>query len=180
VIRIFFPESFIVEQDRRRLVAQARDSGSDETRSWARYECVAEGGARVEHATPAAGALDQTAAAQHGEVVGDIPGRAREDGREPGGVRGLVERAQDVASRTAITRGQTNADGTRSSPAPPSRSGNSSVPPPLTDCRRSLAGASRAVRRRTQLLDPILDRAPKSRDEAWQVWIRRHDEYESK
>ena len=29
---------------------------------------------------------------------------------------------------------------------------------------------------------PILDRAPKGRDEgdAWQLWIRRHDEYESK
>jgi predicted dithiol-disulfide oxidoreductase (DUF899 family) len=28
---------------------------------------------------------------------------------------------------------------------------------------------------------PILDRAPKGRDEgdAWQVWIRRHDEYDS-
>jgi predicted dithiol-disulfide oxidoreductase (DUF899 family) len=28
---------------------------------------------------------------------------------------------------------------------------------------------------------PILDRAPKGRDEseAWQLWIRRHDEYES-
>jgi predicted dithiol-disulfide oxidoreductase (DUF899 family) len=28
---------------------------------------------------------------------------------------------------------------------------------------------------------PILDRAQKGRDEgeAWQVWIRRHDEYES-
>ena len=29
---------------------------------------------------------------------------------------------------------------------------------------------------------PILDRAPKGRDEgeAWQLWIRRHDEYESR
>jgi predicted dithiol-disulfide oxidoreductase (DUF899 family) len=29
-------------------------------------------------------------------------------------------------------------------------------------------------------LDTILDRAPKGRDEgeAWQLWIRRHDEYE--
>lgn len=29
---------------------------------------------------------------------------------------------------------------------------------------------------------PILDRAPKGRAEgdAWQVWIRRHDEYDSK
>ena len=29
---------------------------------------------------------------------------------------------------------------------------------------------------------PILDHAPKGRDqgEAWQLWIRRHDEYESK
>ena len=28
---------------------------------------------------------------------------------------------------------------------------------------------------------PILDHAPKGRDEgeAWQLWIRRHDEYES-
>ena len=29
---------------------------------------------------------------------------------------------------------------------------------------------------------PILDRPPKGRDEreAWQIWIRRHDDYESK
>src|SRR5262245_58477781 len=63
------------------------------------YEGVTERCARVEDTASTAGTGDETAAAQHGKVVSDGPGRAREACREAGGVRGLVEGAQDMRAR---------------------------------------------------------------------------------
>jgi hypothetical protein len=62
------------------------------------HECVAETRARVEDASPATRPYDQTTPPQYGQVVGDVSGRASEERRKAGRVRGLVERAQDLGA----------------------------------------------------------------------------------
>src|SRR5262245_45523799 len=71
-----------------------------------REEGVAERCPRVENTPTAPGACDQAAAAQHGEMVGHVAGRAREEGGESRRVRRLVEHAKDARSGASDQLGE--------------------------------------------------------------------------